>query len=158
MLLTVHDELLIEADAAVVAHVAFCVVLVLAGCKSSPEESAPEQVPAPVASAPITTRPVLVSPSPATSAAAASTQVLSASAESTQDAENAAFVEKYGFPYPLLSDADQAIARAYGAHDPGQPYPRRNTYVIAGDGTFEQVLEAVNPKTHPRALLDSLGG
>ncbi|MGE0707255.1 MAG: peroxiredoxin [Planctomycetota bacterium] len=74
-------------------------------------------------------------------------------------ADNAAFVEKYGFPYPLLSDTDQAIAKAYGAYDPAQPgYPRRNTYVIGGDGKLEQVLEAVNPKTHPRALLDSLGG
>jgi peroxiredoxin Q/BCP len=73
-------------------------------------------------------------------------------------ADNLAFVEKYGFPYPLISDADQAIAHAYGAFQPHQPsYPSRNTYVIGTDGKLEQVLEAVNPKTHPRALLDSLG-
>ena len=73
-------------------------------------------------------------------------------------ADNQAFVEKYGFPYPLLSDGEQAIAKAYGAYDAGQPnYPQRNTYVIDGEGKLEQVLLAVNPKTHPRALLDSLG-
>lgn len=72
-------------------------------------------------------------------------------------ADNAAFVEKYNFPYPLLSDTDQAIAKAYGAFDAGNAsYPQRNTYVISGEGKLEQVLEGVNPKTHPKALLDTL--
>ena len=72
-------------------------------------------------------------------------------------ADNAAFVEKYIFPYPLLSDTDQAIAKAYGAFSAASPdYPQRNTYVISAEGTLEQVLEAVNAKTHPRSLLDSL--
>lgn len=72
-------------------------------------------------------------------------------------ADNAAFVEKYNFPYPLLSDTDQALAKALGAYDAGAPgYPRRNTYVIDGMGKVEQVLEGVNPKTHPRSLLDAL--
>lgn len=72
-------------------------------------------------------------------------------------AENAAFVEKYGFPYPLLCDTDQLIAKAYGAYSADQGYPQRNTYVIDGEGKLEQALEGVNPKTHPRSLLDSLG-
>lgn len=72
-------------------------------------------------------------------------------------AANAAFVEKYNFPYPLLSDVDQALAKALGAYDAAAPgYPRRNTYVIDAQGKLEQVLEGVNPKTHPRALLDTL--
>ena len=73
-------------------------------------------------------------------------------------ADNAAFVEKYNFPYPLLCDTEQAIAKAYGAYQAEQPgYPARNTYVIGPEGTLEQVLDGVNPKTHPRSLLDSLG-
>tara|TARA_R110002072_G_scaffold28552_3_gene91555 strand:+ start:220 stop:657 length:438 start_codon:yes stop_codon:yes gene_type:complete len=73
-------------------------------------------------------------------------------------ADNAAFVEKYNFPYPLLSDTEQAIAKAYGAYSAERPdYPARNTYVIGPEGTLEQVLDGVNPKTHPRSLLDSLG-
>jgi thioredoxin-dependent peroxiredoxin len=73
-------------------------------------------------------------------------------------ADNAAFVEKYNFPYPLLSDTEQAIAKAYGAYSADRPdYPQRNTYVVSPEGTLEQVLDGVNPKTHPRSLLDSLG-
>lgn len=73
-------------------------------------------------------------------------------------ADNAAFVEKYNFPYPLLCDTEQAIAKAYGAYNAESPgYPQRNTYVISPEGTLEQVLDGVNPKTHPRSLLDSLG-
>ncbi|MEZ6187378.1 MAG: peroxiredoxin [Planctomycetota bacterium] len=70
---------------------------------------------------------------------------------------NKAFHTKYRFSYPLLSDTDHSIAKAYGAYVDGQPYPNRNTYVISGEGTIEGVHEGVNPKTHPRALLDSLG-
>lgn len=71
--------------------------------------------------------------------------------------ENAAFARKYRFAYPLLSDTDRSVARAYGAFDPNDPdHALRNTYVIAPDGTIEQVLTGVNAKTHPRALLDGL--
>ena len=70
---------------------------------------------------------------------------------------NAAFVEKYQFPYKLLSDSDRSIARAYGAFNEGSPdYPNRNTYVIDADGKLEQVLLGVNAKTSPRNILDSL--
>jgi len=73
-------------------------------------------------------------------------------------ADNAAFVNKFGFPYPLLSDPEQVLAKALGAHDPQRPgAPARNTYVVDGEGRLEQVFEGVNPKTHPKALLDSLG-
>ena len=82
-------------------------------------------------------------------------QILGVSYDAPSD--NAAFVEKYNFPYPLLSDTDQAIAKAYGAYAAASPdYPQRNTYVISSEGTLEQVLDGVNPKTHPRSLLDSL--
>jgi peroxiredoxin len=70
---------------------------------------------------------------------------------------NAAFVEKYRFPYRLASDTDRAVARAFGAFDEGKPdYPRRNTYVIGADGTLEQVLDGVNPKTSPRDVFGAL--
>jgi peroxiredoxin len=57
----------------------------------------------------------------------------------------------------LLSDADAAVAKAYGAFNPQSPgYPSRNTYVISAEGALEQVLVGVNPKTSPRDILDSL--
>ena len=71
--------------------------------------------------------------------------------------DNAAFVEKYRFPYRLLSDSDRSMARAYGAFNESSPdYPSRNTYVVGPDGKVEQVLDGVNPKTSPKDILDSL--
>jgi peroxiredoxin Q/BCP len=72
-------------------------------------------------------------------------------------AENAAFAKKYRFAYRLLSDVDQAVAKAYGAWNPAEAeYPHRNTYVIGPTGHLEQVLVEVNAKTHPKSLLDAL--
>lgn len=70
---------------------------------------------------------------------------------------NATFREAYAFPFRLLSDTDHAIAEAYGAFDPARPaHARRNTYVIGADGTLEQVLEGVDPGSHPKILYDAL--
>ncbi len=70
---------------------------------------------------------------------------------------NAAFAVKYRLPYPLLSDSDRSMARAYGAFNESSPdYPNRNTYIVGADGKLEQVLDGVNPKTSPRNILDSL--
>ena len=66
-------------------------------------------------------------------------------------------MDKYSFPYLLLSDVDKSVAKAYGAFSEGSPgYPSRNTYVIDAEGKLEQVLEGVNPKTSPKDILDSL--
>ncbi|HZV02421.1 MAG TPA: peroxiredoxin [Planctomycetota bacterium] len=71
--------------------------------------------------------------------------------------ENAAFAKKFRFPYRLLSDPGGAVAKLYGAFDPGEPgYPRRNTYVIGPDGKIEQAIEKVQPKFHARQLLEKL--
>jgi thioredoxin-dependent peroxiredoxin len=72
-------------------------------------------------------------------------------------ADNAAFAKKFNFNYPLLSDEDRSIAKAYGAFDPNElGYPRRNTYVIGADGKVEQVIEGVKPKFHAQELLAKL--
>ena len=72
-------------------------------------------------------------------------------------AENAAFAKKFNFNYPLLSDEDRAIAKAYGAFDPNdKDYPRRNTYVIGPEGKLVQVIEGVKPKFHAQELLSKL--
>jgi thioredoxin-dependent peroxiredoxin len=72
-------------------------------------------------------------------------------------AENAAFAKKFNFNYPLLSDEDRSIAKAYGAYDPKQhDYPRRNTYVIGADGKLEHVIEGVKPKFHAQELLSKV--
>lgn len=54
--------------------------------------------------------------------------------------DNAAFADKYGFPFPLLSDTDRAICAAYGTcRRHGDERARRTTYVIGQDGRIARV-------------------
>jgi peroxiredoxin Q/BCP len=72
-------------------------------------------------------------------------------------AENAAFAEKFAFPYPLLCDTDRSIGLAYHATaDPKTGSAKRITYVIGPDGTIRQAHETVNTREHPKTLLESL--
>ena len=59
-------------------------------------------------------------------------------------AENAAFAEKFSFPYDLLCDTDRSMGKAYGAHDEAKPdYARRISYVMTAGGP-EPVAESAN--------------
>jgi peroxiredoxin Q/BCP len=71
--------------------------------------------------------------------------------------DNAAFAAKQSFPYPLLTDVDRAAAIAFGAAaDAKAAAPRRVTAVIGPDGRVERVIDKVDPRTHPKELLESL--
>jgi peroxiredoxin Q/BCP len=50
------------------------------------------------------------------------------------------FSEKHGFDFPLLSDSNRAVARAFGVKRPGPLFNKRMTFVIDTDG---KVLEAI---------------
>jgi peroxiredoxin Q/BCP len=72
-------------------------------------------------------------------------------------AENAAFVKKYGLPFPLLCDTSRSIGLSYGAtSDPKAKHADRITYVIGPDGKVEQAHAKVDAKSHPATLLGSL--
>ena len=58
------------------------------------------------------------------------------------------FREKYNFPFPLLIDKDQKIAKAYQAD--GWMVPRRTVYLIGPDGT---VKYAKRGKPSPEEVL-----
>jgi peroxiredoxin len=63
---------------------------------------------------------------------------------------NAAFAEKLGAQFPILSDATRDISRAYGVFDEQNAVARRTTFVIDRHGRVQQVLmaqEALDP-TH----------
>jgi peroxiredoxin Q/BCP len=83
--------------------------------------------------------------------------VLGVSYDSVEDNRN--FAEKFDFPFDLLSDTDQGLARAYGAFDPGRPeYARRISYVISPEGKIAAAFEKVTPKDHPQEVLGLLRG
>ena len=68
--------------------------------------------------------------------------------------DNAAFADKFGFPYPLLCDTDRAIGLAYGACASARDeYAKRISYVIGPDGRITHAFPKVDPKTHPAEIL-----
>ena len=74
----------------------------------------------------------------------------------------AKFDQKFGLGFPLLGDEDHAVAEAYGVWVKKSMYGReymgneRTTFVIAPDGTIEQVLRKVKPGEHDDLVLEAL--
>ncbi len=59
--------------------------------------------------------------------------------------KQAAFDAKHDLGYPLLSDADRAVASAFGVKRPGPIFNKRATFVIGVDRT---VLAAISSETN----------
>ncbi len=58
------------------------------------------------------------------------------------------FKEQYGLPYPLLSDADGAVARRYGGVVPILGVANRATFVLDRGGRIAEIVaggEAIDP-------------
>jgi cyanobactin maturation PatA/PatG family protease len=69
-------------------------------------------------------------------------------------ADNAAFAEQYGFSFPLLSDSQRVLCRAYEACDDlEEGAVKRLTYLIGPDGRILHVIHHVNALEHPIAAL-----
>lgn len=70
--------------------------------------------------------------------------------------------EKLGLPFPLLSDPDAAVMKAYGVWKEKSMYGKkvmgteRTTVVIGPDGTVEQVFPKVKVDGHAAAVMASL--
>ena len=70
-------------------------------------------------------------------------------------------IEKLALPFPLLSDHNNLIARAYGlwlgegggGDAEGGESTERSTFVIAADGRIEAVMRKIRPAEHARLLL-----
>ncbi len=68
---------------------------------------------------------------------------------SCDDAEtNTKFAEALKLDYPILSDPDRKVARAYGVLDPERKLPRRWTYYIGEDGKILHIDKKVNARQH----------
>src|SRR3954465_9500664 len=77
---------------------------------------------------------------------AADTQVLGVSMDSTF--ANAAFAEKIGVTFPLLSDWGGDVTKQYGIYNPKYKAARRVTFLIDKDGKVTEMQkdsEAVDP-------------
>jgi peroxiredoxin Q/BCP len=69
------------------------------------------------------------------------------------------FHEKHSLDFPLLADADHAVAEAYGVWVEKSMYGRkyygneRTTFVIDADGVVSDVLRKVKPAEHDERVL-----
>jgi peroxiredoxin Q/BCP len=68
------------------------------------------------------------------------------------------FADKYEFDFPLLSDADKSVAKAYGVRRGPGPIPnKRSTFVIGTDGLIKGVVSSeTNMNVHADRALATL--
>jgi len=72
------------------------------------------------------------------------------------------FIEKYGLPFPLISDVDKSLVTAYGVWVEKSMYGKtfmgteRTTFVIRPDGRIKSVFRKVKPEAHADILLEDL--
>ena len=86
--------------------------------------------------------------------------VLGISPDSVEDV--AKFAQKFRLNFPLLADADHAVAERFGVWREKTLYGKRywgvarTTFVIGTDGRIERVFENVKPDGHEREVLEAL--
>ena len=79
-----------------------------------------------------------------------------------QPAAQLRFKEEHGLPFPLLSDPDARVQKAYGVWKEKSMYGRkvmgteRTTVVIGGDGRVERVFPKVKVDGHVESVLEAL--
>ena len=72
------------------------------------------------------------------------------------------FKAKYNLPFPLISDPEKKIIKAYGAWGPKKLYGReyegliRSTFVIDEEGNIEEVFGKVKTKEHTEQIVKKL--
>ena len=67
------------------------------------------------------------------------------------------FAETHGLDFPLLSDPDRTIAKAYGVKRPGPLFNRRKTFVIDTDRRILLAMSSeLNMETHADSALEAL--
>ncbi len=72
------------------------------------------------------------------------------------------FIAKYDLPFPLLSDPEKAIIKAYGAWGHKKLYGReyegliRSTFVVDEEGKVEEVFSKVKTKEHTEQIVKKL--
>jgi peroxiredoxin Q/BCP len=72
------------------------------------------------------------------------------------------FKERLGLPFPLLSDADASLQKAWGVWKEKSMYGKkvmgteRTTVVVAPDGTVRRLFSKVKVEGHVREVLAAL--
>ena len=75
---------------------------------------------------------------------------------------HAKFTDKFQLPFPLISDPDAVITKAFGAWGEkvfmGRKYQgiHRVTFLIGADGRIARVWDLVKPESHAAEVLEAL--
>lgn len=86
--------------------------------------------------------------------------ILGVSKDSVKSHDN--FVAKYQFPFPLLSDADEALCRAFDVIKEKSMYGKkylgveRSTFLFDASGVLRQEWRGVKVKGHAQEVLDAV--
>ena len=83
----------------------------------------------------------------------AGAEVIGISADSVDDHES--FCESEGLSFPLLSDPDGTVSKAYGSWM--APYSLRHTFLIDEEGKLERIYLKVKAATMADTLISDLG-
>jgi len=79
------------------------------------------------------------------------------------EASKARFADKYNLTFPLLADADHAVADQYGVWQQKSLYGRtfmgivRTTYLIGADGKVARRWDKVKVEGHAAEVLEAVG-
>jgi peroxiredoxin Q/BCP len=85
-------------------------------------------------------------------------KIVGVSADSEQAHKK--FIDKYVLPFPLITDKDKKLLRAYGAWGKKKLYGKeyegilRTTYIISEKGIIEKVFAKVDTKNHTSQILE----
>lgn len=72
------------------------------------------------------------------------------------------FIKKFSLPFPLLSDEDKTVSKAYGVYKEKSMYGKkywgieRSTFVINPDGTLKSIFRKVKVDGHVEEVLSAL--
>jgi len=86
--------------------------------------------------------------------------VLGVSADTVKS--HAKFTDKFQLPFPLISDPDAVVTKAFGAWGEkvfmGRKYQgiHRVTFLIGADGRIARVWDLVKPESHAAEVLEAL--
>ena len=80
------------------------------------------------------------------------TEVIGISADSVDDHEE--FCDSEGLSFPLLSDPDGVVSKAYGSWM--APYSLRHSFLIDPEGILRERWVAVRPSGHAKEVLEAI--
>jgi len=71
------------------------------------------------------------------------------------------FINKYNLPFPLITDVDKKIIKAYNAWGEKKMYGKsyegilRKTFIISEDGIIEKIIEKVKISDHASQIFEN---